>query len=221
MKGRYAMEKVTLEFEVGTIEEWKEKDKEVYKRILEKEMDINVDYDWWKFTVEQFQEELGALGFANTDFNFSGFWSQGDGASFTGDWNSEKMLTVKELKEKGIELSDWAVELRRILKGNLKDIKAKYATFSIKRISHHYYHENTVDIFNAEYWNSKKKEQYCIPPEQEDDLLEGCRTAMKAMYRILEKEYDELTSDEAVEETLSVNEYKFDKDGKIWWSING
>lgn len=210
------MEKVTLEFEVGTIEEWKEKDKEVYEKILEKERHINVDYEWWDSTVESFQEELEVLGFANSDINFSGFWSQGDGASFTGDWDSEKMLTVKELKEKGIDLSDWAVELRRILKGNLKDIKAKYATFSIKRTSHHYCHENTVDILDAEYWNSKKKDRYSIPPEQEDDILEGCRTAMKAMYRILGKEYDYLTSDEAVEETLSINEYKFDKDGKIW-----
>lgn len=210
------MEKVTLEFEVGTIEEWKEKDKKVYEHILEKEMYINVEHEWWEFTVEYFQEQLEALGFSNTDINFSGFCSQGDGASFTGDWDSERMLTVKELKEKGIGLSDWAVELRRILKGNLKDIKAKQAYFSIKRTSHHYAHENTVSIFDAEYWNSKKKEQYGIPPEQEDDILEGCRAAMKAMYRILGKEYDYLTSDEAVEETLSVNEYKFDKDGKIW-----
>ena len=210
------MEKVTLEFEIGTIKEWKEKDKEVYEKILERHRDTNVNHEWWKFTIEQFQEELEAIGFSNTDVRFSGFWSQGDGASFTGDWDSAKMLAVKELKEKGIELSDWAVELRRVLKGNLKDLKTKYATFSIKRTSHHYCHENTVDIFYAEYWNSKKKEQYGIPPEQEDDILEGCRTAMKAMYRILEKEYDYLTSDEAVEETLSVNEYKFDKDGKIW-----
>ena len=63
MKGRYAMEKVTLEFEVGTIEEWKEKDKKVYEHILEKEMYINVDHDWWEFTVEAFEEELEALGF--------------------------------------------------------------------------------------------------------------------------------------------------------------
>jgi hypothetical protein len=39
---------------------------------------------------------------------------------------------------------------------------------------------------------------------------------MKAMYRILEKEYDYLTSDEVIEETLSIHEHKFDKDGKIW-----
>ena len=210
------MEKVTLEFEVGTIAEWKEKDKEVYNRILEKHRYTNVDHEWWEFDFESFKEELGALGFSNTDVNFSGFSSQGDGASFTGDWDSEKMLAVKELKEKEIELSDWAKELKRVLKGNLKDIKAKYATFSIKRTSHHYAHENTVSIFNAEYWNSRKKEQYGIPPEEEDDILEGCRTAMREMYRILGKEYDYLTSDEVVEETLSIHEHKFDKDGKIW-----
>ncbi len=210
------MEKVTLEFEVGTIEEWKEKDKKVYEKIIEESRHTNVDHDWWKFTVDQFKKELEALGFSNTDVRFTGFWFQGDGASFTGDWDSAKMLAVKELKEKEIELSDWAVELRRVLKGNLKELKAKYATFSIKRTSHHYEHENTVGIFEPEYWNSRKQEQCCISPKQEDDILEGCRTAMKAMYRILEKEYNYLTSDEAVEETLSVNEYKFDKDGKIW-----
>jgi len=210
------MEKKILEFEIGTIEEWKEKDKGVYEKIIGEKYYINVDHDWWEFTVEQFEEELEALGFSNTDVNFSGFWSQGDGASFTGDWDSEKMLTVKELKEKGLVLSDWAKELKRVLKGNLKDIKAKYATFSIKRISHHYAHENTVSIFDAEYWNSRKKEQYGIPPEQEDDILEGCRTAMGEMYRILEKEYNYLTSEEAVFETLMCNEYKFDREGKIW-----
>lgn len=210
------MEKVTLEFEIGTIEEWKEKDKEVYEKILEEHRHTNVNHDWWKFTVESFKEELEALGFANTDVNFSGFWLQGDGASFTGDWDSAKMLAVKELKEKGIELSDWAKELKRVLKGNLKDIKAKYAYFSIKSTSHHYAHEYTVSIFEPEYWNSRKQDRCYIPPEQVDDILEGCRTAMKAMYRILEKEYYYLTSDEAVEETLEINEYKFDKDGKIW-----
>lgn len=210
------MEKKILEFEIGTIEEWKEHDKGVYEKIIGENYYINVNHDWWVFTVESFKEQLEALGFANTDINFSGFWSQGDGASFTGDWDSEKMLTVKELKEKGLVLSDWAKELKRVLKGNLKDIKSKYATFSIKRTSHHYAHENTVSIFDAEYWNSRKKEQYGIPPEQEDDILEGCRTAMGEMYRILEKEYDYLTSDEEVFETLMCNEYKFDRDGKIW-----
>ena len=159
MKGRYSMEKVTLEFEVGTIKEWKEKDKEVYEKILEKHRYTNVEHEWWEFTVEQLKEELVALGFENTGVNFSGFWSQGDGASFTGDWDSEKILTVKELKEKGIGLPDWAKELKRVLKGNLKDIKAKQAYFSIKRTSHRHAHENTVSIFNAEIGRASCRER--------------------------------------------------------------
>lgn len=210
------MEKKVIEFEIGTIEEWKEQDKEVYEKILEKENYINVDHDWWDFELEYFYEQLKALGFENTDIRFSGFSSQGDGASFTGDWVSDRMWSLKTMKEKGVTLQDWALELRRILKGNMKDLKAKYETFSIKRTSHHYAHENTVSIFDAEYWNSRKKEQYGIPPEQEEDIMEGCRSAMREIHRLLENSYDYLTSDEAIVETLLCNGYKFDREGKIW-----
>lgn len=210
------MEKKILEFEIGTIEEWKEKDKEVYKKILEKENYINVDHAWWEFELDYFYEQLEALGFENKDIRFSGFYSQGDGASFTGDWDSERMWSLKTMKEKGVTLQDWALELRRILKGNMKDLKAKWVYFSIKKNGLRYEHENTVGIEDAEYWNSKVKERCYIPPEQEEDILEGCRSAMRAIYRILEKSYYFLTSEESIVETLMCNEYKFDREGKIW-----
>lgn len=39
--------------------------------------------DWHDFTIEKIQEELSKYGFENAKLNYSGWHSQGDGASFT------------------------------------------------------------------------------------------------------------------------------------------
>lgn len=42
-----------------------------------------LDYDWWEYTIDEWKTELEDMGFDGVDINFSGFSSQGDGASFT------------------------------------------------------------------------------------------------------------------------------------------
>lgn len=42
-----------------------------------------LDYDWWDHIYEEWHEELREMGFSNPEISFSGFASQGDGASFT------------------------------------------------------------------------------------------------------------------------------------------
>lgn len=53
--------------------------------LIERHRDINVDYEWWRPTIEHFVERVNELGLdvKFDDVQFSGFWSQGDGASFT------------------------------------------------------------------------------------------------------------------------------------------
>ena len=41
------------------------------------------DHDWYDYTYEMWKSALAQVGFDNADISFSGFWSQGDGASFT------------------------------------------------------------------------------------------------------------------------------------------
>ncbi len=43
------------------------------------------DYEWWDHIYDEWKEELNDMGFYNVEIAFSGFWSQGDGASFTAD----------------------------------------------------------------------------------------------------------------------------------------
>lgn len=52
-------------------------------KVLENLSEINVFHDWYEYTYEYYENKLEKLGFTNIDFEFSGFWSQGDGASFT------------------------------------------------------------------------------------------------------------------------------------------
>ena len=43
------------------------------------------DYQWWDHIYDEWKEELKEMGFDGSDIAFSGFSSQGDGASFTAD----------------------------------------------------------------------------------------------------------------------------------------
>ena len=43
-----------------------------------------VGYDWWKTLYADFTNDCAALGVRVDDIQFSGFYSQGDGAVFSG-----------------------------------------------------------------------------------------------------------------------------------------
>lgn len=55
--------------------------------VIDKLRNINTDFEWFDFIKEDFHEKLKKLGFYNIKSEFSGFSSQGDGASFTAKHN--------------------------------------------------------------------------------------------------------------------------------------
>jgi len=58
---------------------------EAKERAREWYRDSGLDYDWWVHVYDEWKAELKEMGFDNVDISFSGFSSQGDGASFTAD----------------------------------------------------------------------------------------------------------------------------------------
>lgn len=52
-------------------------------QVIEKLSDINTNYEWHDYSIEEFISKLKKLGFYDIKTEFSGFYSQGDGASFT------------------------------------------------------------------------------------------------------------------------------------------
>jgi hypothetical protein len=158
-----------------------------------------LDYDWWNFCDEDFKTILELLGFYRINTFFSGFWSQGDGASFTARYSNEKRITTKIKYYAPLDL-----ELHRIAKG-IQDIQqsCKYEFVGSIYCTGNYSHSHTMR-FETEDYNNPKIDEY------EDDFLQLCRDLADWYYEKLEQEWDFLNSDEAISEHLNSNEYDFE-----------
>jgi hypothetical protein len=177
-----------------------------HKELIEKYRDINTDHDWWDSTYEYWTEKLIEKGIEPDDFAFSGFWSQGDGASFCGLINIVQFLKAHDLEAEYPAATFFAPT---------GEISGK-----LHRSSHHYSHENTVqltvydDITNVfdeddircDVYEAMANEFNYSALEFEEKVLEICRGYMRELYRDLEKEYEYLSSDEAVWETIEAND---------------
>lgn len=176
------------------------------KELIEKYRDINTDHNWWDHVYQAKVEELVEKGIEADDFAFSGFWSQGDGASFCGRINLATFLKAHDLEQKYPATTFFALQ---------DEVSAK-----LHRQGTRYSHENTVDVyFYDDIRNTFDEEdlrdvvyetmskQYLEDEEDlDDDVINICRGYMRELYRELETEYEYLTSDQVVWETIEANE---------------
>ena len=159
------------------------------------------DSDWWEYVYEEWKEKLAELGYNDVDIRFSGFWSQGDGASFTGKVDVHKWLESHNMKEK-------------MSVGMFDDI-CNYFSVTVERLyGSRYVHEHTVDVVIGD--------NYCSTWTDElENLSDQIRCQIKdevhdlscEIYRDLEREYEGQVSDEAVIDSLEANEVLFDENG--------
>ena len=183
--------------------------------VIERHRDINVNYDWWDCTHGDFRAICKRMGIDldKHEPSFSGFWSQGDGASFTGtfigDVADTAPQTIREYAPADKELHRIADELcmlGRIYYRAHANIDRPYGT--------HYCHQYTMHVTSCEPYDGDP-----------DDWVEEVHTALEEglqglfrdlagwLYSTLEREYDHLTSDEVVWDTIVANEmYKEDED---------
>lgn len=177
--------------------------------LLDKYRCINVEFDnWWDCVESDFIEDMKKIGVHVDKLYFSGFYSQGDGACFVGSLSNA--LTYLDHHHQG-----QFPMIRKLLEHG-GDVRA----YSVHRGN--YYHSNsvTVGVETDEFWQilTAKSELQEAVIQQWDNLLgveivvfeealtdQWC-TYMNDVYRKLEAEYDYLTSDEAVWETLEANE---------------
>jgi hypothetical protein len=185
---------------------------ELLEKAIEKNRDINTGMgdDWWSMTYDDWTEKLESLGYRDIDICFSGFWSQGDGASFTG--NVDTLLWI--------EVNDTAGKYKRIY--NL--LKANRIEVDDNRIIRdrwtNHVHWNTTSLyFEIEYYFGAcldYKNIDALTDQLESDIFEHHVDLNKEIYRSLEETYDYLKSDQAVVDTLAANEYDFDSEGNIY-----
>lgn len=184
------MEKLTIE-----VYSFEELDEKAQKVALDKHRDVNVDYYWYTGVTENAKDTLAEQGFEEADILFSGFGSQGDGASFTATVNLDKLC-----KALGYSESD------------TKKLRGYEVDVTLRRTEHRYEHENTVTVdvdFSGDHTDESVK--LC---ERLDKDAEALRYKLsREIYRDLEHEYFMRISDDVVKETLVEGDYKFLKDG--------
>lgn len=177
--------------------------------------------DWWDAVYEDFERVCVILGIrlkttpvrlmgggtrAKPSIWFSGFCNQGDGASFEGYLSHAKgaAARIRDYAPTDATLHGIADRLQAIQRRNFYQLAAE--------VSHRgrYYHECTmvVDV-------TRDSPRWQPPTEGSEDIVsEALCDLARWLYRQLEAEYDHLTSDEAIEERIIVNEYNFTEAGR-------
>lgn len=182
-----------LETTTRKILTWNELNEEQKTKVIEKLSDINILHDWYEYSIVDFTEMLKMLGFYDVKIQFSGFWSQGDGASFTGKFKVPS--TKKELKErvKKLRLTYPRQKVFNYDSMNFTKEEKQDEILEVFRITSFYSHENTISADN-------------------NDLKEFARDFSREIYKSLENEYNYLTSREAIIEAIEANDYEFYED---------
>lgn len=167
-------------------------------------------FDWWESDFEYWKEELAKQGYEIEDIFFSGFWSQGDGASFTGSLDVLKWLEATDAEDAAVAAKDLA--LTRSLRYWLKKLGSEAAYVTISQQGH-YYHRFTMSI-DAEWseWTTPPKAEQQFY-DLESAILDHARDMALKIYRGLEKTHDAMTSDDYVADHIMANEYLFWSDG--------
>jgi hypothetical protein len=193
--------------------------------LIDKYRDINVDYPWWEDTVRWFFEQLPEVyGANNKSVQWDGFWCQGSGASFEGRVYESDF--VHFLFEAGINLNHYPALLEFCRK------TAEFPGVNYERVSTWRWHECSVNAELRPYYAGWDDYLYHINDDPSDleiavakvrdkllfaemDALEEhiqgrLRGKMRSLYHALEQEYEHLTSDEVVWDSIVANELHLD-----------
>ncbi|WP_336741425.1 antitoxin of toxin-antitoxin stability system [Aureimonas altamirensis] len=179
------------------------------------------DYDWYDAVYEDFQHIAGILGVRfrtrtvrlmgggsrqEPRIFFSGFWSQGDGACFEGFYSYRKNATteIRSYAPQDTILHDIADALQAVQRRNFYQLRAEATHRG------HYHHEYCMAISVTR--DSPTYQDMTV--DAEEIVTEALRDLARCLYRQLEHDYDYLTSDEAVDETIIANDYTFTETGR-------
>lgn len=145
---------------------------------------------WHESVYDDFIAICDIIGFdvSSRDIQFSGFWSQGDGASFTGSYSYRKQSAkrIREYATNDTELHAIADMLAELQRRNFYQLTA-----SITRRGYHYSHSNTI---SAEC----EREGYQYPTSDSDDIVtDASRRLSDWLHSTLESEYEYQQSNSA------------------------
>jgi hypothetical protein len=199
------MRLVKKEYLVYSLDELSE---EARKKAIEDYRQGSAEYMNLDCETSEMKRLLEMFGFNDVKVYYSGFCSQGDGASFTGSYK-HVVGGLKAVKEEfagtyWVEVIEYLELLEAINK------KCFYSLLYRIKSSGRYCHANTMQIdYISDYRGDRPFDKY------EDDLLEYTRAIGNEFYSMLEKSYDGYLSDESLIENIENNEYEFYENGEL------
>ena len=177
--------------------------------------------EWYDFVYDDFETICRILGvtLATTpvrlygggtldkpQIHWTGFSSQGDGASFAGLYGHAKgaAKAIRAHAPQDTELHRIADELQAVQRRNFHQLYA-----SIRQRGR-YCHEYTMTI------EVERDSPTGQPPTDgaEDIVIEALRDLARWLYRQLRQEHEHQTSDAAVDEVIAINAWSFTAEGK-------
>lgn len=202
--------------------------------------EINTDYGWDECVVSVWKEAMESIGLMGPEISYTGFWSQGDGASFTTEWvDISKLIEflgsdipkINKIDFDG-DKEDFKSWLCYKANGyqynpNFKKLLLLQDDINLKilRDSHHYSHENTcsVDkevIFRREnfkgYWEKDCPRLKKLIDDFFDAVEQLRLDFSRAIYKDLEEHYNFLQEDtDSLKELAEANDYEFDSFGNF------
>jgi hypothetical protein len=197
-----------------TATELKERFPQAFERARAEYNDTQDRY-WSEATISDFLRIAPLMGFQveRKDVNWSGFGSQGDGASFTGSavFDPDALAKVKDYAPVDEKLHAIAAECERYSKAGVR--------VKLERLPSHHSHEHTV---TADAWHTDSDgEEMNLDDIVTDfpvtctEIQETCRAFMRWLYGQLEKEYEYRSGEECFLQTAEANDWYFTEAGEL------
>lgn len=197
-----------------------ELDKTGKEKALTTYRDLNVNFDWWDDEFEDFIELCSYMGIAviKDGIKFRGFYSQGDGSGFSAKVDIPKLITA-------IQNQSWKdYALIQEFPFTAPDIDRRALPLLAKNIlpnepqiiSRTQQYGVVVDL--GVYVINENGREHDNVFEELDKLEEWLRNIAEVLnrylYNTLEKQYEFLSSETAIKESILNNEYLFTADGR-------
>lgn len=192
-------------------DEAKETAREWYRGCIES--DELADYDDWQaiaaiLGVEFRMRDVKLMGGGTRQdpaIYWSGFCSQGDGASWEGCYSYAKAAPkrIRDYAPQDERLHSIADRLLELQRRNFYQLQAS------STVSGHYVHSGCMRIA------VERKDERAFNGNDEESLIQCLRDFADWIYRQLEAQWDYLNSDEAVDDSIHANEYEFTESGDI------
>ena len=223
----------TIEKQSYSIQQLIELDQhEAVEKIKQWWYEHGAEYEWWDCTYESFKEEGYELGFLVGKMNFSGFYSQGDGACWSGQIDIVQWLRAHT--SDSIARDAWIQLIN-------EDFAEKHIPIGFNG---HHSHSGTMSVA---YWENLlnadlegddvflfkdsifKGMHYKdllniitssdFPYKSEADIAEAIEQSAKdyadELYKQLREEYEYITSTENLIEMCDINDWKFNNEGEM------